>query len=106
MPSKWHEKQAKQAYKDALREEEEGRNSIDFEGKMALDLRDSAMGKGDEELYEKKMSKEEKKALAKAKREAKKKVSLDFSQFSFLSAHNCPIESDESIFVLGKRQVQ
>lgn len=73
MPSKWHEKQAKQAYKDALREEEEGRNSIDFEGKMALDLRDSAMGKGDEELYEKKMSKEEKKALAKAKREAKKK---------------------------------
>lgn len=31
------------------------------------------MGKGDDELFEKKLSKEEKKALAKAKREAKKK---------------------------------
>ena len=33
------------------------------------------MGKGDDELFEKKLSKEEKKALAKAKRDAKKKVS-------------------------------
>jgi len=32
------------------------------------------MGKGEEELYEKKLSKEEKKALAKAKRDAKKKA--------------------------------
>ena len=32
------------------------------------------MGKGEEELYEKKLTKEEKKALAKAKREAKKKA--------------------------------
>ncbi len=32
------------------------------------------MGKGEDELFEKKLSKEEKKALAKAKREAKKKV--------------------------------
>ena len=51
-----------------------GADSIDFEGTMAQDVRGAAMGKGDEELYEKKLSKDEKKALAKAKREAKKKV--------------------------------
>ncbi len=53
-----------------------GGDSIDFEGTMAKDTRDAALGKGDEELYEKKLTKEEKKALAKAKREAKKKVCL------------------------------
>lgn len=52
-----------------------GGDKIDFEGTMAQDVRDAAMGKGDDELFEKKLSKEEKKALAKAKREAKKKVS-------------------------------
>jgi len=50
-----------------------GGDSIDFEGTMAKDCRDAALGKGDDELYEKKLSKEEKKALAKAKRDAKKK---------------------------------
>lgn len=50
-----------------------GGDSLDFEGKMAQDCRGAAMGEGDEELFEKKMSKEEKKALAKAKRDAKKK---------------------------------
>ena len=44
-----------------------------YEGLLQQDLKDSAMGKGDDELFEKKLSKEEKKALAKAKREAKKK---------------------------------
>ena len=33
------------------------------------------MGKGEAELFQKKLTKEEKKDLAKAKREAKKKVS-------------------------------
>lgn len=51
-----------------------GADSIDFEGKIAGDVRDAAMGKGDDELFEKKLSKEEKKALAKAKRDAKKKA--------------------------------
>lgn len=51
-----------------------GGDSIDFEGTMAKDVRAAAMGEGDEELYEKKLTKEEKKALAKAKREAKKKA--------------------------------
>lgn len=50
-----------------------GGDSIDFEGTMAKDCRDAALGKGEDELFEKKLSKEEKKALAKAKREAKKK---------------------------------
>jgi len=45
-----------------------------IEDKLATDTRDAAMGKGDEELYEKKLSKDEKKALAKAKRDAKKKA--------------------------------
>lgn len=39
---------------------------------LARDVRGAAMGQGDEELFEKKMSKEEKKAAAKAAREAKK----------------------------------
>ena len=51
-----------------------GADGIDFEGSVAKDVRGAAMGEGDEELFEKKLSKEEKKALAKAKREAKKKV--------------------------------
>jgi ATP-binding cassette subfamily F protein 2 len=55
------------------RELDTGGDSIDFEGTMANDTKASAMGKGDDELYEKKLTKEEKKALAKAKREAKKK---------------------------------
>lgn len=48
------------------------------------DTKDSAMGKGDEELFEKKLTKEEKKALAKAKREAKKKIKKSTSKGSKL----------------------
>jgi len=51
-----------------------GADSIDFEGTMAKDVRGAAMGEGEEELFEKKLSKEEKKARAKAAREAKKKA--------------------------------
>jgi len=56
------------------RELDTGGDKIDFEGTIAQDTKDSAMGKGEEELFEKKLTKEEKKALAKAKREAKKKA--------------------------------
>lgn len=64
----------RKAAEDAIeRELDTGGDKIDFEGTVAQDTKDSAMGKGEEELYEKKLSKEEKKALAKAKREAKKK---------------------------------
>jgi len=74
MSSKWHQKQEKKRLEQALRDEEAVRNAIDFEGKLLKDTRGAAMGEGDEELFEKKLTKEEKKALAKAKREAKKKA--------------------------------
>jgi ATP-binding cassette subfamily F protein 2 len=74
MTSRWHEKKAKQAEEAALREEEAIRIAIDFEGTLQKDLSDVAMGGGEEELFEKKLSKEEKKARAKAAREAKKKA--------------------------------
>lgn len=66
------EKKRAQAEKEMERElANSGDNN--YEGMVAQDTKDSAMGKGDEELYEKKLSKEEKKALQKAKRDAKKK---------------------------------
>jgi len=71
MPSKWHEKKARQAefaFEKALQSTPE----------MAVDtsalVTEVAMGGGDEQVFEKKMTKEEKKAAAKAKREAKKKA--------------------------------
>lgn len=72
--SRWAEKRAKEAEYQMNRELEAGGSGVDLEGMMAKDTRGAAMGDGDEELYEKKLSKEEKKALAKAKREAKKKA--------------------------------
>ena len=51
-----------------------GADGIDFEGTVAADVREAAMGKGEDELFEKKLTKEEKKALAKKKREEKKKA--------------------------------
>jgi ATP-binding cassette subfamily F protein 2 len=73
MPSAWAEKQNRKAEFELNKMLDTGGDSIDFEGTMKGDIRDAAMGKGEEELFEKKLSKEEKKALAKAKREAKKK---------------------------------
>jgi ATP-binding cassette subfamily F protein 2 len=71
--SKWNEKQRRKEEFAINKMLDTGGDAIDFEGKMKMDIRDAAMGKGDDELFEKKLSKEEKKALAKAKREAKKK---------------------------------
>jgi len=53
-----------------------GQDKIDIQGTMQNDLKASAMGEGEQELFEKKMSKEEKKAAAKAAREAKKKAKV------------------------------
>ena len=72
--SRWNEKQAKKAEFAINKMLDTGADSINYEQDLARDVRDAAMGKGDDELFEKKLSKEEKKALAKAKREAKKKV--------------------------------
>lgn len=74
MVNSWTEKQAKKKEFEINKLLDTGGDKIDFEGKVADDVRDAAMGKGEEELFEKKLSKEEKKALAKAKREAKKKA--------------------------------
>jgi len=74
MVSSWTQKQAKKEEFAINKMLDTGGEGLDFEGKIAGDVRDAAMGKGDEELFEKKLSKEEKKALAKAKRDAKKKV--------------------------------
>lgn len=74
MPSKWAEKQAKKAEFAVNKALDDGYGNVNEETNAALDTRDGAMGKGEEELFEKKLSKEEKKALAAAKREAKKKA--------------------------------
>lgn len=66
-------KRAKAAEDAINRELDTGGDKIDFEGLLKQDTKDAAMGKGEEQIFEKKLSKEEKKALAKAKREAKKK---------------------------------
>jgi len=72
MPS-WQEKKQKAADFKAEKDLQSGGSSFN-EGLVAADVRDAAMGKGDEELYDKKLSKEERKAIQKAKREAKKKA--------------------------------
>lgn len=74
MSSKWAQKKARQAEFAMNKELEGGYGKVNEEQNAAKDSRDAAMGKGEEELFEKKLSKEEKKALAAAKREAKKKA--------------------------------
>jgi ATP-binding cassette subfamily F protein 2 len=70
MSSKWHQKQNKRQQEQWDREE---RNRPD-ETVTKDQTSEMAMGGGEEELFEKKLSKEEKKALAKSKRDAKKKA--------------------------------
>lgn len=72
--SSWAEKKAKQAEFAMNKELDEGYGNTDFESNANKDCRDAALGKGEDELFEKKLSKEEKKALAAAKRAAKKKA--------------------------------
>jgi ATP-binding cassette subfamily F protein 2 len=70
MTSKWHQKKAKLAEAEF---ERQLLNQPELETLINDPLRAAAMGAGEEELFEKKLSKEEKKARAKAAREAKKK---------------------------------
>ena len=58
-----------------------GQDRIDLGGTMKNDLKASAMGEGEELLYEKKLTKEEQKAAKKAAREAKKKAKVCFCDF-------------------------
>eukprot|EP00546_Thalassionema_frauenfeldii_P022241 CAMPEP_0178907310 /NCGR_PEP_ID=MMETSP0786-20121207/7299_1 /TAXON_ID=186022 /ORGANISM="Thalassionema frauenfeldii, Strain CCMP 1798" /LENGTH=760 /DNA_ID=CAMNT_0020579093 /DNA_START=8 /DNA_END=2291 /DNA_ORIENTATION=+ len=73
MSSKWHQKKEKQA-REAFERELQATGNNFSESLVKADLRDAAMGGGEDELFEKKLSKEEKKARAKAAREAKKKA--------------------------------
>jgi len=54
------------------KELDSGYGSVDYEAMAAADTRAAACGAGEEELFERKLTKEEKKAAAKAAREAKK----------------------------------
>lgn len=74
MAKRYNEKRARQAEFALNKELDSGYGKIDFDSNATLDARDAAMGKGEEELFEKKLTKEEKKARAKAAREAKKKA--------------------------------
>lgn len=74
MAKRFNEKREKALLASIDRELDSGYGAVDTDAIAALDSRDAAMGKGELELFEKKMSKEEKKAAAKAAREAKKKI--------------------------------
>ena len=74
MSKRYNEKRNKLAAQAIERELDQGYGAQDFETNMAKDVRGAAMGEGDEAIFEKKLTKEEKKALAKAKRDAKKKA--------------------------------
>jgi len=74
MSNRYNEKRAKQAEFALNKELDSGYGQVDVESNAAMDARDAAMGKGEDELYDRKPTKEEKKAAAKAAREAKKKA--------------------------------
>lgn len=74
MSKRYNEKRKKLAEAAIERELDSGYGAVDTDALAAQDVRDAALGKGEEELFEKKLSKEEKKARAKAAREAKKKA--------------------------------
>merc|ERR1711981_270287 len=73
MSKRYNEKRQALAQAAIDRELDQGYGKEDFADNAAKDSRDAAMGKGEDELYEKKMSKAERKAAAKAAREAKRK---------------------------------
>ena len=70
MSSRWHQKKAKLQQEAWDREERNRPDELFVKDQASA----QAMGDGEEELFEKKLSKEEKKARAKAAREAKKKA--------------------------------
>lgn len=74
MSKKFNEKRAKQAEFALDKELDSGYGNVDADAIAAQMLRGAAMGQGEEELFEKKLSKEEKKQAAKAARDAKKQA--------------------------------
>ena len=73
MSKRYNEKRAALALKAIDRELDMAYGREDFEANASKDVRGAAMGEGEDELFEKKLSKAEKKAAAKAAREAKRK---------------------------------
>jgi len=73
MSKRYNEKRAAAALKAIDRELDQGYGQEDFENNASKDVRGAAMGEGEDELFEKKLTKAEKKAAAKAAREAKRK---------------------------------
>jgi len=71
--SAYNAKRAAKAEFALNKELDSGQDRIDFEGTLNKDTSDAALGKGEDELFERKLTKEEKKAAAKAAREAKRK---------------------------------
>ena len=53
MVSSWTEKQNKKKEFEINKALDTGGEGIDFEGKVSADVRDAAMGKGDETIFEK-----------------------------------------------------
>lgn len=72
MAKRYNEKRAKMAADAIERELDSGYGKVDADAIAAMDTRGAAMGQGEAELFERKLTKEEKKAAAKAAREAKK----------------------------------
>lgn len=73
MSKRYNEKRTRLAEAAIERELDSGYGKTNFDDLTAKDVRGAAMGQGEEELFEKKLSKAEKKAAAKAAKEAKKK---------------------------------
>ena len=72
MSKRFNEKRQAQAQAAVDRELDQGYGNEDFDGNAAKDARGAAMGQGEAELFEKKMTKAEKKAASKAAREVKR----------------------------------
>jgi hypothetical protein len=68
MSKRYNEKRAKQAEFALNKELESGYGRVDADENAKLDARDAAMGKGEAELFERKMTKEEKKAAVRWRR--------------------------------------
>jgi ATP-binding cassette, subfamily F, member 2 len=74
MSKRFNEKRQKAAVMAVEKELDSGYGRVDADALASQDTREAAMGKGEAELFERKLTKEEKKAAAKAAREAKKKA--------------------------------
>lgn len=102
MAKRYNEKRARQAEFALNKELDSGYGKIDFDSNATLDARDAAMGKGEEELFEKKLTKEEKKARAKAAREAKKKAKEAKNGGKKKPGKKEKEEKKEDVFVVAK----